>query len=287
MCRFVFYRGPEISLASLLIDPEHSLIHQSIHAREREEPLNGDGFGIAWFTAEVPGRPVVFKEVSPAWNSLNLRSLAPASRSRCISAHVRAASPGLGVSQFNCHPFASGGLSFMHNGLVGNFLAIRRELLGRLSDRRFNDVNGTTDSELLFALLLDRLPDRPGLEDLATGIAEVIAEVEDLLDRRGSSEPSFLNLCVTDGRSSVVTRYATPGQNQCQTLYFSQGKRYVCRDGICHMEDPHSDGAAILVSSEPLNHDPGWEAVPVNSLLTIDADNNAAQRTLHTSRSLS
>ena len=68
MCRFVLYRGAEISLASLLTEPEHSLIKQSIHSREREEPLNGDGYGVAWFAPAPPHAPVVFKEVSPAWN---------------------------------------------------------------------------------------------------------------------------------------------------------------------------------------------------------------------------
>jgi predicted glutamine amidotransferase len=48
MCRFTLYMGPPIRLSSLLIEPDHSLIRQSVESREREEPLNGDGFGVGW-----------------------------------------------------------------------------------------------------------------------------------------------------------------------------------------------------------------------------------------------
>ena len=48
MCRFTLYLGPPVRLSTLLTEPEHSLILQSFHAAERDEPLNGDGFGIGW-----------------------------------------------------------------------------------------------------------------------------------------------------------------------------------------------------------------------------------------------
>ncbi|MCB1034925.1 MAG: class II glutamine amidotransferase, partial [Acidobacteria bacterium] len=105
MCRFALYLGDEILVSSLVTEPSNSIIHQSFHSHLREEPLNGDGFGVAWY---IPGgtEPAVFKEVNPAWNSLNLHSLARVTRSHCLMAHVRAASPGLPVTQLNCHPFA-------------------------------------------------------------------------------------------------------------------------------------------------------------------------------------
>jgi len=46
MCRFAAYLGLEIFISSLVTEPHHSIIHQSYHAKERIEPLNGDGFGI-------------------------------------------------------------------------------------------------------------------------------------------------------------------------------------------------------------------------------------------------
>ena len=90
MCRFVAYLGEPIALDMLLLRPANSLVHQSFDAREFRLRVNGDGFGVAWY---IDGRepPVRLRTVTPAWNNQNLRSLAPAMRSDCIVAHVRAA----------------------------------------------------------------------------------------------------------------------------------------------------------------------------------------------------
>ena len=73
MCRFAAYIGPEIFVSSLVTEPKHSIIHQSYHAEERTEPLNGDGFGIGWYAPQFCNSPALFKEVSPAWSNQNYR----------------------------------------------------------------------------------------------------------------------------------------------------------------------------------------------------------------------
>ena len=49
MCRLVAYLGRPILMEKLLIEPKNSLINQSFNAKEIEEPLNGDGFGVGWY----------------------------------------------------------------------------------------------------------------------------------------------------------------------------------------------------------------------------------------------
>lgn len=49
MCRLLAYMGTPITLDKLLYEPRNSLVNQSINAREIEEPLNGDGFGVGWY----------------------------------------------------------------------------------------------------------------------------------------------------------------------------------------------------------------------------------------------
>jgi len=46
MCRLLIYKGREIFMSELLMKPEQSLIMQSYNAKEHQEPLNGDGFGV-------------------------------------------------------------------------------------------------------------------------------------------------------------------------------------------------------------------------------------------------
>ncbi|MEM9301508.1 MAG: class II glutamine amidotransferase [Pseudomonadota bacterium] len=290
MCRFVYYLGPRITLGSLVTEPDHSLIHQSYHAREREEPLNGDGFGVAWYDVETPDYPVVFKEVMPAWSSINLYSLAPTTRSHCLLAHIRAATPGLAVTQLNCHPFRRGRLSFMHNGEVAGFRSVRRRLLAELSDEQYQRIESTGDSEVVFALAMDRLADldhAPNTEDLAGALLQTSALTERVAMEADLGAPSYLNLVLTDGHRAAITRYVTPGgEHRAQTLYYQVGSHYRCENGICMMDDVITDERTILVSSEPLSEESGWKPVPVNHVLLIDRDRDLELRPIETPRSL-
>jgi glutamine amidotransferase len=274
MCRFTFYLGDPIRLSSLITDPENSLINQSTHARERPEPLNGDGFGVAWYPAdqEEPGR---FRSVSPAWSNQNLRSLAGAVESTCIMAHVRAASPGMEVMEANCHPFVWGRWSFMHNGVVGRFRRVRRSLLESLSDRFFHAVRGSTDSEHLFALFLEELEAQGGYqgsETMATALERAVSRILETVRLQAGDAPSRLNLVVSDGTEAVACR-GVSGDAHPESLYLSRGKRYACEDGLCRMVDGRQDtgSRAVLVSSEPLHDPANWEAVPANHLVRVSS----------------
>lgn len=275
MCRFVFYRGAPIRLSSLITEPAHSIIHQSYHSKERAEPLNGDGFGVGWYVPEETDEPVIFKDVTPAWNNQNLINLAPVVRSPCIIAHIRAATPGLPVSHLNCHPFSWGRFSFAHNGEVGGFQSIRRQIQLELDDEAFNLLRGSTDSEHLFALFANRYDsnsDTSKLEAMASALAEAIATVERLKQERGISAVSMLNLVLTDGELAVVTRYASPGQQEPHSLYLHTGSSYECVDGVCHMRDRSESGNTVLVASEPLSRDDRWTRVAVNTMLLINKE---------------
>ena len=98
MCRFALYLGREIAISSLVTEPANSIIHQSFHSQEGREPLNGDGFGLAWYVPEVSARPALFKDNIPAWSNQNLLNLAKVTRSGCVLAHIRAATPGIPVA---------------------------------------------------------------------------------------------------------------------------------------------------------------------------------------------
>ena len=273
MCRWIFYTGPELCLADLITRPTHSLIHQSYHARLRDEPLNGDGFGVAWFPSDeiaaLSGNraPARFRSIQPAWNNLNLRHLARATSSRTIMAHVRAASPGLGVSEFNCHPFAAERIAFMHNGVVGDFLDHKREMQSALTDERFNELEGTTDSEHIFRLFLDGLSDESdGAERLARGLERTIART---LKMQSSDAQNTLNLCVTDGEYTAITRFSSGGK-PAESLFVHEGARYLCDGDTCKMI-PASAGepGAVIVASEPLSDQAGWREIEPGSLLLI------------------
>ena len=111
MCRLLAYKGTLIAIDELLYKPKNSLINQSVNAKEIEEPLNGDGFGIGWYAPELNTEPATFVSLNPAWSNRNLRNLAPKIKTESLIAHVRAASVGE-VSESNCHPFQYKSLYF-------------------------------------------------------------------------------------------------------------------------------------------------------------------------------
>lgn len=294
MCRFVLYHGMPLTIASLVTEPAHSIIRQSVHADESEEPLNGDGFGVAWYAPELSERPGVFRSVTPAWSNQNLLDLARVTRSHCILAHVRAATSGLAVSELNCHPFTSGPYAFMHNGDVARFSQVRRRLLSDLSDAAFAAIRGSTDSEHLFGVFLDeahsadvaRAPDRAGAmaRTLERALARVVGlsmEAKKHLPRPPGMAPgedeSYVNCAVTDGEAAVACRFTTDA-DEPSSLYLHTGRRYVCEGGVCRMLEPERGREAVIVSSERLSDDPGWQKVPRNSLVIIRRGRSAEVR---------
>jgi len=281
MCRFALYSGPPITLDLLTTEPTHSIIRQSYQSRLREVPLNGDGFGVAWYVPEVSPQPAQFRSIQPAWNNVNLKHVARVSRSDMILAHVRAATEGLGISESNCHPFVAGPYSFMHNGAVSGFLRFKRRLRESLSDESYMGIHGTTDSEHLFARFRDHIQrgkDPCELVKMAEALEATIQDVVEMTAGAANSR-SNLNLAVSDGRRAVVSRCASDG-GEPPSLYLCEGTRYVCNDGVCRMEDGSSDDAAVLIASEPLTDDDTWQEVPANHLVMVAQDGSIRTRAI-------
>lgn len=282
MCRFVLYLGPPLTISSLVTEPDHSLINQSIHARERDEPLNGDGFGLAWYVPEIQSEPGLFRSVTPAWSNANLHRLAGVTRSRCILAHVRAATQGLQVSESNCHPFVRGRYAFMHNGDLGGFTHVRRAIVNAVSEIGYEQIQGSTDSEHVFALVHDELESEAALAAanggghdapcarMSSALVRGVTRALGIVRAAGVQEPSYLNLALSDGTNAVACRFTTDAPEHADTLYLHTGRRYVCEGGVCRMIEPEAGEGAVIISSEPVSTDPGWSAIPVNHIVSID-----------------
>ena len=208
MCRLMLYLGPETRL--LIVEPKHSLIRQSVHSEEREEPLNGDGFGIGWYASEHSFEPAVFRSITLAWNNRNLQNLARVVTSDCVLAHVRAATQSSGVNEANCHPFRWRQFLCMHNGDVGDFRLVRRKLLASVCDEAFGNVYGSTDSEHFFALFIDSLlgiDERDPALRMAQALARAISRALELVRTVGEGSDSYLNIAISDGEHAVVSRF--------------------------------------------------------------------------------
>ena len=276
MCRFLCYRGPPLLAADLLYKPANSLIRQSFKAKERTEPLNGDGFGLGWYTPEIGSTPCVFASLTPAWNNQNLRRLSEHIRSTCFFAHVRAASPGMRVSEANCHPFQYGRFLWMHNGCIRDFGRIKRRLRASLPDDLYTMIEGTTDSEHAFALFLHLLGDSDEFSNarsLGQALVRTIEQLERWTAEAGLSEASYYNFAVTDGVNVAAVRYVSDATVEPQSLYYSQGGKYHCESGVCSFSNCNSAEKTIIISSERLTDNPeDWFRVAPNHVVTVEQD---------------
>jgi glutamine amidotransferase len=274
------YKGTPIVIDKLLYQPKNSLINQSINAREIEEPLNGDGFGVGWYVPELNYEPINFVSVNPAWSNRNLRNLAPKIKTDCMIAHVRAASVG-DVSESNCHPFQYKNILMAHNGGVEEFGKIKRHIREPLTNELYNWIKGQTDSEHIFALLLNNLfKDHQSVspEAVADSFEKTFRTLKKLMSDYGITEPAYLNMVFTNGLFLVATRYVTDPKEEPLTMYHSEGGRYVVENGDTRMEAPQDDDNAVLVVSEKLTDDKDWTMLPANHLVIVEQSLNVRVR---------
>ncbi|MFR9751651.1 class II glutamine amidotransferase [Nocardia sp. 004] len=251
------YSGEPILAGDLLFRPRHSLIDQSLHSTLGETTTNGDGFGIGWY-GEGP-RPALFKNIEPAWNDRNLREIASQVRTPLFFAHVRA-STGTEVQRSNCHPFRHDRWLWMHNGGLRSFRTVKRDLMTAIDPVLFADIEGSTDSELLFFLALTfGLDDDPlGAVARAVGLVEAISRAHDI------PAPVQMTVATTDGECMWFFRYSS--QRQTRSLFYSTDSSALCALHPDIEDADHLNEEIRFVVSEPLGDLPGdWTEVPESS----------------------
>jgi glutamine amidotransferase len=227
MCRFVGYTGAPTTLASVLLDAPVSLLVQSYAPRHQAVGrFNGDGWGVGWYDPRRP-EPARYRSAGPMWSDASFASIAGVIETSTLVAAVRNASVGMPVAETNSHPFTDGAWLFTHNGVVDGFTGtLGVELRRGLSERRAADITGSTDSEVMFAMVLD------------------------LLDA-GTSPPDALDSVVADVLARTTSRLnlllARPGE-----LYATR-----CGDSLWTRHDE----AGVVVVSEPYDEHPGWTEV--------------------------
>ncbi len=244
MCRFLAYLGPPVTLESLLSTPPYSLVHQSYAPRhQRHGRVNADGFGVGWYDHAVRAAPARYRSDRPIWSDRSLASMAGLLRSGAVLAAVRDATPPAAVEESGSPPFAAGPWLFAHNGAVAGFadgtgVALRQ----RLSPSRLAGIEGASDSEVVFALVLDALD---AGADAGEALVRAVTAVESLA-------PARLNLVLTDG----VTMAAS-----------------ACGDSLFLLDDAWSSaqpGGGVVVASEPYDDNSRWISIPDRSIVCVD-----------------
>jgi glutamine amidotransferase len=291
MCRVLAYLGEPISLAHVLYETDSSLVRQSYSPRMMATFLNLAGFGmVAWDAVSVrPQEPFAYRTTAlPAFDR-NLRGLAAKLAPSCLVAHVRGVtySEREMVAETNLHPFRFPGarVALAHNGHLREFARMRFDLVRHIRPELAQRIEGTTDSEWIYALVLSQLDDpygRPETRELADATAAALRILRELRAQHGIDTSSPVNLCLTTGDSLVATRFSFdygwyPDEDALLetdlpyvSLWYTIGGEYTRRDGGSAMtasDTPRS----LLVASEPLTVDIStWLEVPEYTMITAE-----------------
>jgi glutamine amidotransferase len=242
MCRHLAYVGPSVTLEKLIIKPEHSLLQQAFAPRyQTHGTINADGFGVGWYDRDKRGEPARYRTTRQIWADPSFASIAGLVTSNAVLAAVRSASPGMAIEETSTPPFTEGPWLFSHNGFVPGFgTGVGRTLRRKVSETRAHAMAGATDSELLFALVLDRL-------DAGTPPADALVAVIGLVEELTTAR---LNLLLTDGERVAAT---------------------ACRNSLFVFDDRQLTGA-VVIASEPYDDDTSWEVVTDGSVVELGDD---------------
>jgi glutamine amidotransferase len=232
MCRHLAYLGPQATLASVVIAPEHSLFRQAWAPRfQRYGTVNADGFGVGWYADddEIPAR---YRRAVPMWADGSFADVARVTRTRCLLAAVRSATPGMTADESASAPFASGRWLFSHNGAVPGWPESLAGLAATLPPERLLARESTVDSALLWALVLARLD---AGQDPAEAVAAVAVEAS-------AAAPGRYNFLLTDGERIWATAWG-------DTLFWRTTEH------------------GTVVASEPYDERPEWREAPDHTVL--------------------
>jgi predicted glutamine amidotransferase len=225
----------------------------------------------------------------------NLRSLSAKLTVSALVAHVRGVvyDSSEAVGSQNVHPFYLDGASFAlaQNGDLYDFGLMRYDLVERIDPRLLRRIEGTTDTEWVYALILSQLADpfsRIGPEEAARAVTSTLEILREARRDRGLATQSPVNLVLTDGSWMLATRYAfdygwypedrsffaREREHDFTSLWYSLGGPFGRRDdGSFGMEPGRL--TSVVVASEPLTKSTaGWIEAPEYSMLVLERDDD-------------
>jgi glutamine amidotransferase len=185
----------------------------------------------------------------------------------------------------------------MHNGVISNFSAIRRDMAALLSFDAYCNVLGSTDSEHAAALYMTNLTNHGDksswnkaypLKAMFAALRKTVIQILQLQhDTLGvANTPNSLNFCATDGTKLLAIRFRNHATQQPPSLYWSEfagrtlNTKYPGHPDSKDMVNEESTlgadekmGKHTIVASEPTTFDEKeWHLITRNCALLVDED---------------
>ena len=300
MCRILSYLGTPVLLDHLLYAPDSALLNQIIHA-QMLDMLNLAGFGMAaWDPAShAPAAPYIYRTTQVGLFDRNLKQLASKVAPQALLAHIRGVpyNSAVQINEQNVHPFKLDRvpLAMAHNGDLAGFRTMRFDLVEHARPEIARHIQGSTDSEWLYALTLSGLDDPYRVQEpevLLGAIRRTLGIVREVRAAHGITRSSSANLIFCDGVNLVAVRYTfdfgrfeasqLQGTARFLSMWYTFGRDYALHDDEWKLVGGAASADSVIVASEPLTRDfATWIEVPEYSALVVRRDGERRRAEIH------
>lgn len=313
MCRVLAYIGPEIPLECLLLEPDNSLVNQTLDPeRHPLLQLAGWGFG-AWGEHLLkPDKPLIYRRPMAAFYDDNAPGMIPSLQASTLLAHVRAAAydstPVL--TDENCHPFSYTGTPWIvaQNGDLPGWKVLQRELLAHCKDEYLGQMEGNTDTEFLYVLLLSLL-ESDSNEDVKRAFETMLRLIVEAMQKLDLVDLVKLKMAlVAPGRIIGVNvgagfdgdthpegdwqelRKAGPGTDDfslsmlLEPMYLLTGRNFEDYESSYGVDvTPVEEATSVLFASEPLTEEcDDWSELGYGEIVFLERDGDSITRSIRT-----
>lgn len=285
MCRLFGFK-------SVLDSQVHRSLIEADNALADQSTKHPDGWGVAYFREDIPH---VIKSTDRAIDDHIFHKVSGVVASKTVLAHIRKATQGK-HTLINCHPFQYGHWVFAHNGNLKNFDSFRGKLLEFVSSKLKPFILGSTDSEVLFYILLTEIEKRHPINNPDVSVETIIDATQAFLrlvtkftgplygGLESNPQESHLTFILTTGKTLV-------GFNGGQHLKYSTHKSRCPERDTCpflqeNCESPAGIGDKInhlLLSSEIHVGENIWSNIKLGEMIGVNDEMKLTRNQLEVS----
>lgn len=272
MCRIFAFRSVlQSRVHKSLLDADNALLNKS--------QIHSNGWGVAHY---LHGVPHLIKSTTAAFDDNLFKHISGIVSSQTVLAHIRHATQGAADTTVNCHPFQYGHWTFIHNGNIQSFSHYKKKLLSLIPPHLKKFILGTTDSEIIFYLLLAEIEKLGSLESLQhyklieEKIYQALIKITQIIGpiysaKKYDNTHSFLTFTLTNGKQMFAF-------NGGQTLFYSTHKKACPEKNECpyYLENCENKTPAnqlvnhFILSSEILNNENIWSEMQLGDIMGVD-----------------
>lgn len=284
MCRlFGFKSVINGQVNTSLVNTENALVTQSMK--------HPDGWGVAYYREGIPH---IIKSMEKAISDHIFMKVSGVVRSQTVLAHLRKATQG-NLSILNSHPFQYGKWVFAHNGNLKDFDNYKEKLIDYIDPDLKPFILGSTDSEVIFYLLLTLLkkksllnksePKLSELREVTEVLCQIVTKYSGDLYGGENNDPTqnHLTFILTSGDIMVAFQGG-------QALKYSTHKTQCSEKDTCAFYSESCVNPAneftpvkhLIFSSEDLQGENIWTTMKKGEMIGVDSEMNFCKLSVNT-----